>query len=179
MSYRAATSKSARERRKMSNGNLIPNSIFSFLYFSPPTFSLFLFSCVRNVLNKAKELGLQTIGICSLNIPERNYPAELAAHIALSKAHTHILCGKWREIGAQFEPNIIQFPTFSHSHSFQNQFESSSRRISAKLWFSVWISRTAACTRSWRHCIFPAISWKRRAPCGSCQRQTTLAYPVS
>lgn len=81
--------------------------------------SFFLF-CVRNVLNKAKELGLQTIGICSLNIPERNYPAELAAHIALSKAHTHFvwkMAGNWSSIWTKHHSisNHLSFSFFSES----------------------------------------------------------------
>lgn len=42
--------------------------------------------CYRNVLNKAKELGLQTIGICTLSVPQRNFPSDIGAHIALSKS---------------------------------------------------------------------------------------------
>lgn len=41
--------------------------------------------CYRNVLSKAKELGLQTIGICTLSVPQRNFPSDIGAHIALSK----------------------------------------------------------------------------------------------
>lgn len=40
--------------------------------------------CYRNVLNKAKELGLQTIGLCTLSVPQRNFPSDIGAHIALS-----------------------------------------------------------------------------------------------
>lgn len=40
-------------------------------------------SCYRNVLCKAKELGLQTIGICTISVPQRNFPSDLGAHIAL------------------------------------------------------------------------------------------------
>lgn len=42
--------------------------------------------CYRNVLNKAKELGLHTIGLCTLSVPQRNYPSDIGAHIALSKS---------------------------------------------------------------------------------------------
>lgn len=41
--------------------------------------------CYRNVLNKAKELGLHTIGLCTLSVPQRNFPSDIGAHIALSK----------------------------------------------------------------------------------------------
>ena len=40
--------------------------------------------CYRNVLNKAKELGLQTIGLCTLSVPPRKFPSDIGAHIALS-----------------------------------------------------------------------------------------------
>jgi O-acetyl-ADP-ribose deacetylase (regulator of RNase III) len=39
--------------------------------------------CYRNVLSKAKELGLQTIGLCTLSV-QRNFPSDIAVHIALS-----------------------------------------------------------------------------------------------
>lgn len=42
--------------------------------------------CYRNVLSKAKELGLQTIGLCTLSVPQRNYPSDVGAHIALSNS---------------------------------------------------------------------------------------------
>lgn len=41
----------------------------------------------RNVLFKAKELGLQTIGLCTISVSQRNFPSDLGAHIALSKAN--------------------------------------------------------------------------------------------
>lgn len=43
-----------------------------------------LSSCCRNVLCKAKELGLQTIGLCTIS-SQANFPPPLGAHIALSK----------------------------------------------------------------------------------------------
>nr|CAI5831968.1 unnamed protein product [Callosobruchus analis] len=42
-----------------------------------------LHTCYRNVLQKAKELGLHTIAICVINSVKRNYPPEEGAHIAL------------------------------------------------------------------------------------------------
>lgn len=42
--------------------------------------------CPRNVLSKAKELGLQTIGLCSITCSKSNFPSDLGAHVALSKA---------------------------------------------------------------------------------------------
>lgn len=47
--------------------------------------------CYRNVLNKAKELGLHTIGLCTLSVPQRNYPSDIGAHIALSKSPLKLL----------------------------------------------------------------------------------------
>lgn len=133
MSYRTATSKSITCRKSDSELNF---SYFSF------TLSLFHFPlrCVRNVLSKAKELGLQTIGICSLNIPERNYPAELAAHIALSKAFMVVTKYPYAISMAEMA-NATSTVTELNFHSLsllsllhlQNQFESSSRRINVKL----------------------------------------------
>lgn len=40
------------------------------------------------MLSKAKELGLQTIGLCTVSdVSQRNFPSDLGAHIALSKAY--------------------------------------------------------------------------------------------
>jgi O-acetyl-ADP-ribose deacetylase (regulator of RNase III) len=47
--------------------------------------------CYRNVLNKTKELGLHTIGLCTLSVPQRNFPTDIGAHIALSKSKFLIL----------------------------------------------------------------------------------------
>lgn len=47
--------------------------------------------CYRNVLNKAKELGLQTIGLCTLSVPQRKFPSDIGAHIALSNDFCHSL----------------------------------------------------------------------------------------
>lgn len=46
--------------------------------------------CYRNVLNKAKELGLHTIGLCTLSVPQRNFPSDIGAHIALSKNYLYL-----------------------------------------------------------------------------------------
>lgn len=45
-----------------------------------------LHACYRNVLFKAKELGLRTIGLCTISSVQKNFPSELGAHIALSKS---------------------------------------------------------------------------------------------
>ncbi|XP_055917469.1 protein GDAP2 homolog isoform X1 [Eupeodes corollae] len=39
--------------------------------------------CYRNVLYKAKELNLKTIALCNISTIQRNFPADLEAHIAL------------------------------------------------------------------------------------------------
>ncbi|XP_058459061.1 protein GDAP2 homolog isoform X4 [Malaya genurostris] len=42
-----------------------------------------LHSCYRNVLYKAKELGLRTVALCDISSVQRNFPPDTAAHIAL------------------------------------------------------------------------------------------------
>lgn len=39
----------------------------------------------RNVLQKARELGLRTVALPVINSVRRNYPPDAGAHIALSK----------------------------------------------------------------------------------------------
>lgn len=42
-----------------------------------------LHACYRNVLYKARELGLRTVALCDISSVQRNFPADTAAHIAL------------------------------------------------------------------------------------------------
>lgn len=42
-----------------------------------------LHTCYRNVLQKAKEMGLHSIALCVVNSVKRNYPPDEGAHIAL------------------------------------------------------------------------------------------------
>ncbi|GJQ81537.1 hypothetical protein Trydic_g4898 [Trypoxylus dichotomus] len=42
-----------------------------------------LHSCYRNVLQKTRELGVHSIGLCCINSVKRNYPPDEGAHIAL------------------------------------------------------------------------------------------------
>lgn len=52
------------------------------------TLYIYLLSCrfvYRNVLQKARELGLRTIALPVINSVRRNYPPDAGAHIALSK----------------------------------------------------------------------------------------------
>lgn len=44
-----------------------------------------IIDCYRNVLQKARELGLRTIALPVINSVRRNYPPDAGAHIALSK----------------------------------------------------------------------------------------------
>lgn len=41
----------------------------------------------RNVLQKAKEMGLHSIALCVINSVKRNYPPDEGAHIALRKGY--------------------------------------------------------------------------------------------
>uniref|UniRef100_A0AAG5D062 Macro domain-containing protein n=1 Tax=Anopheles atroparvus TaxID=41427 RepID=A0AAG5D062_ANOAO len=42
-----------------------------------------LHACYRNVLYKARELGLKTVALCDISSVQRNFPPDTAAHIAL------------------------------------------------------------------------------------------------
>lgn len=42
-----------------------------------------LYSCYRNVLQKAREMGLHSIALCVINSVKRNYPPDEGAHIAI------------------------------------------------------------------------------------------------
>ncbi|XP_061502087.1 protein GDAP2 homolog isoform X6 [Anopheles gambiae] len=42
-----------------------------------------LHACYRNVLYKARELGLRTVALCDISSVQRNFPPDTAAHIAL------------------------------------------------------------------------------------------------
>ncbi|XP_035789122.1 protein GDAP2 homolog isoform X2 [Anopheles albimanus] len=42
-----------------------------------------LYACYRNVLYKARELGLRTVALCDISSVQRNFPLATAAHIAL------------------------------------------------------------------------------------------------
>uniref|UniRef100_A0A2M3YXX2 Putative hismacro and sec14 domain-containing-containing protein n=1 Tax=Anopheles braziliensis TaxID=58242 RepID=A0A2M3YXX2_9DIPT len=42
-----------------------------------------LYACYRNVLYKARELGLRTVALCDISSVQRNFPLVTAAHIAL------------------------------------------------------------------------------------------------
>lgn len=41
----------------------------------------------RNVLAKARELKLSTLGLCVINSVRKNYPPDEGAHIALRKRY--------------------------------------------------------------------------------------------
>ncbi|KAJ2952330.1 hypothetical protein O0L34_g4614 [Tuta absoluta] len=42
-----------------------------------------LHNCYKNVLHKAGEIGARSLALCVLNTPKRNFPPDVAAHIAL------------------------------------------------------------------------------------------------
>ncbi|CRL03394.1 CLUMA_CG016248, isoform B [Clunio marinus] len=76
-------------------------------------------SCYRNVLNKAKELSLQTIGLCTISVAQRNFPSDLEAHIALrtirkflevNKREIVILCLEQNECGLYEVLAPLYFP---------------------------------------------------------------------
>lgn len=92
--------------------NLIQENSFMnkvFFYFQRQRFSgnkLNYSSPFRNVLSKAKELGVRTIGLCTISVAERNFPRDLGAHIALSKRKTSF--------------NTSKILTFSWFHIFRS-----------------------------------------------------------
>ncbi|XP_059049725.1 protein GDAP2 homolog isoform X2 [Achroia grisella] len=47
-------------------------------------------NCYKNVLNKAAELGVRTLALCVINTPRRNFPSDLASHIALRAVRRHL-----------------------------------------------------------------------------------------
>lgn len=49
-----------------------------------------VYFCCRNVLQKARELGLRTIALPVINSVRRNYPPDAGAHIALSECISRI-----------------------------------------------------------------------------------------
>jgi len=49
-----------------------------------------LHMCYRNVLQKAKEMGLHSIAIPTLHSLKRNYPPDQGAHVALRKFTIHV-----------------------------------------------------------------------------------------
>ncbi|CAO1345697.1 unnamed protein product [Diamesa serratosioi] len=85
-----------------------------------------LHSCYRNILYKAKELELQTIGLCTISI-QKKYPSDSGAHIALrtirrflekNKHEIVIFCLQPHECGVYEVQAPLYFP--------RNQLEESS-----------------------------------------------------
>ncbi|XP_013142006.1 PREDICTED: protein GDAP2 homolog [Papilio polytes] len=64
-----------------------------------------LHNCYKNVLCAASEAGARSLALCVLNTPRRNFPPDLAAHVALSTIRRHleqcalpgvvVVCGFW------------------------------------------------------------------------------------
>lgn len=44
-----------------------------------------IWSIYRNILCKAKEVGIKSIAVCVVSTVQRNFPPDIGAHIALSK----------------------------------------------------------------------------------------------
>lgn len=49
-----------------------------------------LHNCYRNVLCKAHELGARSLALCALSPPHKNFPPDLAAHVALRTIRRHL-----------------------------------------------------------------------------------------
>ncbi|CAB3260780.1 unnamed protein product [Arctia plantaginis] len=49
-----------------------------------------LHNCYRNVVCKAQELGARSLALCALSAPHRNFPPDLAAHVALRTVRRHL-----------------------------------------------------------------------------------------
>ncbi|XP_026280834.1 protein GDAP2 homolog isoform X2 [Frankliniella occidentalis] len=59
-----------------------------------------LHMCYRNVLQKAKELNLQSLGLCVINSVRRNYPPDRGAHIALRTLRRHLELPSYSQLDA-------------------------------------------------------------------------------
>lgn len=64
-----------------------------------------LHSCYRNVLYKAKELGLRTVALCDISSVQRNFPPDTAAHIALRTIRRFLEQYRVEIVIACLEPN--------------------------------------------------------------------------
>lgn len=64
-----------------------------------------LHSCYRNVLYKAKELGLRTVALCDISSVQRNFPPDTAAHIALRTIRRFLEQYRAEIVIACLEPN--------------------------------------------------------------------------
>ncbi|CAG5041242.1 unnamed protein product [Parnassius apollo] len=49
-----------------------------------------LHNCYKNVLIKASELGARSLALCVLSSPRRNFPPDVAAHVALRTIRRHL-----------------------------------------------------------------------------------------
>lgn len=64
-----------------------------------------LHSCYRNVLYKAKELGLRTVALCDISSVQRTFPPDTAAHIALRTIRRFLEQYRAEIVIACLEPN--------------------------------------------------------------------------
>ncbi|XP_045446728.1 protein GDAP2 homolog [Melitaea cinxia] len=49
-----------------------------------------LHNCYNNVLHCAREMGVRTLALCVISTPRKNFPPDLAAHVALRSARRHL-----------------------------------------------------------------------------------------
>ncbi|CAH2070853.1 unnamed protein product, partial [Iphiclides podalirius] len=49
-----------------------------------------LHNCYKNVLQAASELGVRSLALCVLSTPRRNFPPDVAAHVALRSIRRHL-----------------------------------------------------------------------------------------
>ncbi|VVC97491.1 unnamed protein product, partial [Leptidea sinapis] len=49
-----------------------------------------LHNCYKNVLHKAGELNARSLALCVINTPRRNFPPDLAAHVALRAVRRYL-----------------------------------------------------------------------------------------
>ncbi|GBP35888.1 Protein GDAP2 homolog [Eumeta japonica] len=49
-----------------------------------------LHNCYKNVLYKAQEIGVRTLALCFISTPRRNFPPDVATHVALRTIRRHL-----------------------------------------------------------------------------------------
>ncbi|XP_068631181.1 protein GDAP2 homolog [Battus philenor] len=79
-----------------------------------------LHNCYKNVLHKAGELGVRSLALCVVSTPRRNFPPDLAAHVALRTVRRFleqqaapqlvVMCGCGVELSALRALAALYFP---------------------------------------------------------------------